>query len=75
MIEIILEASPEATSHESLISDPFTWLKSFSELSRFSLMVSFLDRNVRESILNFLSNQCENVPQEERDFVISKYSI
>jgi hypothetical protein len=92
IIELLLQESPveevsstninddpctaQIASPESAISDPVPWLKAFSELARFSLMVTFLDRSVRESLVAYISsNRCDSLPTEERDFLLSKYSI
>jgi hypothetical protein len=69
-------STAQIVSPESSISDPVPWLKAFSELTRFSLMVTFLDRPVRESIVSYLSSdRCDSLPPQEKEFLLSKYSI
>jgi hypothetical protein len=78
IIEILLEENshPIENDSELVISDPFAWLKSISDLPRFTLMVTFLDRNVRELVISFLSsNRCDLIPLEEKESIIAKYSI
>lgn len=67
-------------NENQIITDKILWFKAFSEIDRFSLMLSFLDQAIREKILTYLSSEkclrdCNLITEEEKESIIRKYTL
>jgi hypothetical protein len=58
-VEVATEIVGKGDEAAVLSTDPFSWLKAFSEFERFSLNIRFLSQEVIAQIGQWLGNVCE----------------
>lgn len=89
IIEILLDDNEQLENNDNnnnnneespVITEKLLWFKAFSEIDRFTLMLSFLDQSIRERILTYLSSEkcitsCSSITEVEREGIIRKYTL